>query len=131
MKLRLLLSGLGCIGILTLSSGCMWARMKTNDPDVLARARLVRPQVTRASELANLLGQPPNSVMPTKNGLQMYVYTAGDSKTMGFNIIVLSVSKTNMRMDSVYIFVDEQGLVQKVVVGKQGEIPWEWWAFGD
>lgn len=119
-----------CAGTL-LSSGCMWSRVKMNGADVPTRAKVVKPQVTKAADLQRLLGQTPNNILPLKNGKQIYVYTSGESKTKGFDIILLSISKTNTEMDSAYVLVDEQGTVEAVSVGKQSVIPWEWWAFGE
>jgi hypothetical protein len=116
---------------LFLAGGCMWSRVKINSADVTSRAGAVKPQVTKAQDLQKLVGQPPSNILPLKSGKQIYVYTCGESKTKAFDIILVSVSKTNTRMDSTYVLVNEQGVVEAVETGAASEIPWEWWAFGE
>ena len=114
-----------------LSSGCAWSRTKINDNDIFLRAKRIQPRVTKANDLPSILGQPPNNIIALNNGGQICAYNAGDSKTKAFNILILSISKTNIRTDSVYLFVNSAGVVDSVTIGTPKDIPWEWWAFDD
>ena len=123
-----------CINVLALSalmlsSGCIWTRAKVNDTDISSKARVIKPGVTKADELVKTMGQPPNSIIPIKNDRTIFVYNSSDSKTKGLYAIIINISKTNTQTSSTYFLIDANGVVEKVSTSKQGEVPWEWWAF--
>lgn len=113
------------------STGCMWSRVAINGADVVSRAQAAKTRASLAKDLLSLMGQPPSTILPLKSGKQIYVYTSGESKTKAFDIILVSISKTNTRTDAAYFLVNEQGVVESAHVGPPGELPWEWWAFGE
>lgn len=112
-----------------LNSGCIWSRVKVNDTNMASKALSIRPGETKANELIRNMGQPPSSIIPLKNGKTVYVYNSSESKKKGFNLIIIAISKTNVRSDSTYFLINAEGVVEKVSSAKPGELPWEWWAF--
>jgi len=120
-----------CLSALLMNSGCLWTRVKVNDIEQTTKAREVKPNVTTSKELLKIMGQPPNSVIVLKNGRHVYVYNSSDTKTKGLNLLVLIISKTNSRSDSTYFLINNTGIVESVTSSQNGQLPWEWWAFGD
>ena len=118
-----------CLSTLLLSSGCIWSRVKMNDTNIASKALSIRPGETKANELIRKMGQPPNSIIPLKNGKSVFVYNSSESKKKALNLFIIVISKTNARSDSTYFLVDAAGVVEKVSSAKLGELPWEWWAF--
>lgn len=111
---------------------CTFARQKINVEQFHEKAELVVPGETKADELVDILGSPPNAILPLKEGKKVYVYTFGQGKTKGLTLILFNVSKTNVGIDSGYFFIDRNDTVEeKVISNNSREVPWEWWAFGD
>lgn len=119
--------------ILTLIfSGCVFTRQKINIENFHSKAEQVEAGKTKARELAAILGGPPNAILPMEEGKEVYVYTFGDGKTKGLNLIIFGVTKTNLGLDSAYFFINENKVVEeKIVSTNSKDVPWEWWAFGD
>lgn len=118
------------LGVCVLVTGCAWSRSKLNDENLHLRAQSVREGHTTEAELVKLLGSGPNTIIPMRNGNQVYAYNVGDTKTKGLSLIVLNISKTNVRIDSAYFFINEKGIVEKSSISTNSqEVPWEWWAF--
>ena len=79
-----------------------------------------------------MLGSPPNNVIAVGGGRTVYLYAFGDSKTEGFNIILLEITKSNVGIDSAIFIADRNGVVQESYVSNNSrDLPWEFWAFGD
>ena len=114
-----------------LLNACIWGRQKINVEGFHEKAELVVAGETRADELTEILGTPPNAILPLKNGKKLYVYTFGDGKTEGFNLILFRIQKTNLGIDSGYFFIDGNNTVEeKIISNNSKDVPWEWWAFG-
>jgi outer membrane protein assembly factor BamE (lipoprotein component of BamABCDE complex) len=118
--------------LLLATSACSWNKTVINEADFLTRADQVIVGQTKREQLPEILGSTPLTWIQTDNGSDVYVYTYGQSKTNGFNIILLGISKTNTRIDSAYFVTDKDGVVSKKFVGTNSQdVPFEWWAFGD
>jgi hypothetical protein len=119
-------------GCLLAATGCSWNRAMINGPDFLARAEQVVVGETTKQELPAILGSTPLTWIETGDGREVYVYSYGQSKREGFNLILLQIGKTNTRIDTAYFVVDKDGkIVNKFVGTNSQDVPWEWWAFGD
>ena len=125
----LLLLSLVAVGF---ASGCTWSRVKVNSEEVLEKSKQIEVGKTKADELETILGSPPNSIIPLGGEREVQVYNFGDSKTNGLTLIVVNITKTNVRLDSAYFFIDADGVVERVSVSNNSEdVPWEWNAFED
>lgn len=114
------------------ASGCIFHRLEVNDISVAERARGIQPGVTLESELPALLGTQPTSFITTPDGGKLLVYSYGLAKTGGFNLIVLSVQRTNQGLDTMFIQIAPDGVVRRTWIGDHSEeVEWGWWAFGD
>jgi len=113
-------------------TGCTWSRIKYNVEDFHTRAARVKVGQTNAADLEKIFGSAPNTIIPGKDDKSIYVYNFGDTKTNGLTLIIVNISKSNVRTDSAYFFVNNAGVVEKASISNNSEdVPWEWWAFGE
>jgi hypothetical protein len=124
-SLLALLSLLLCLG------ACTFARAKINAEDMFEKSSLVEVGKTKAADLESIIGSPPNSIIPLQGGREVQIYNFGDSKTNGLTLILLNITKTNVRFDAAYFFVDANGIVERKSISNYSkDVPWQWWAFG-
>jgi hypothetical protein len=110
--------------------GCSWSRQKVNVEGFHTKLNAVKVGETKAADLKGIFGTEPNAVIPAPEG-RIHLYNFGDSKTKGFNIIILGFSKTNAGLDSALFFVDADGVVRdKIVSSNSADLDWEFWPFG-
>ena len=115
-----------------LAGGCAWSRVEINDGQTYAKSRAVRPGKTTTAQLEAIMGSAPNTVMPVKDGRQLFIYNFGDSKTEEFNLILVRFAKTNARLDTAYFMIGKNGVVEHVSVSNNSQrVPWEWVPFGN
>lgn len=118
--------------LLLATSACSWSKTVINEPDFIARADKVVVGQTRREQLPEILGSTPLTWIQTDAGNDIYVYTYGQTKTKGFNMILLGISKSNTRIDAAWFVTDKDGIVSRKFVGTNSrDVPFEWWAFGD
>ena len=112
-------------------SGCMWGRMRINDPTVADRARMVRPGVTRGDQVADVIGAQPTMRLPGKDQT-LFGYTYGDTKSHGLMLILVNFTRSTTVTDTLYVQVDNKtGLVTDVHHPPHHDIEWRWWPFED
>lgn len=112
-----------------LVEGCMWSRMRINDPSVAERARVIRPGITRADQVADIIGAQPTLRMPQKD-YTLFGYTYGDTKSNGLILILFNFTRSTTMTDTLYIETDnETGLVSHVYFPKHHEVDWRFWPF--
>ena len=113
-------------------SGCLWRRARTNIADLHQRIGKGETGRTTTDELISILGSPPNNVFAIEGGRTVYLYTFGDSKTEGFNLILIEITKSNIGTDSAIFIADQSGVISEMFVSNNSQdLPWEFWAFGD
>lgn len=116
---------------LMLASGCMWSRLQINDPAVAERAKAIRPGVTKAEEIAGIIGAQPTMRLPGKDFL-LFGYTYGDTKGNGLMLIAFNFMRSTTVTDTLYIESDAKtGLVTQVYLPQHHEVEWRFWPFGD
>jgi len=119
------------LALLTLAGGCMWSRSRMNDPEIVVRAQAIRPGVTKADELASILGAQPTR--KTRAGKTVvYEYSYSDVKTKSFMIVLVNFSRTENVTETLYVETDaETGVVTRLPPLGLHEPEWRWWPFGD
>jgi hypothetical protein len=96
------------------------------------KSALVEVGKTKGADLESIIGSPPNTIIPMQGGREVQIYNFGDSKTSGLTLILLNISKSNVRFDSAYFFIDAQGVVERKSLSNYSkDVPWQWWAFGN
>ena len=125
-KLGIVLCLLLCIAL----TGCMFGRNKINIEEFNAKAAQIETGKTTAKEATEIIGSPPNAILQLGKGERAYVYTFGDAKTGGLNLIVFNTRKTNTGIDSAYFFLDDNDvIVKKIVSNYSDDLDWDWWPF--
>ena len=122
---------LAALALPLLAGGCVWNRMKINDPSVAERAAAIKPGVTKASEIVDIIGAQPTMRLPGKEAM-LYGYTYGDTKTGGLMLILFNFMRSTTVTDTLYISIDPKTeIVQKVYLPDRHELEWEFWPFGN
>ena len=124
--------GMICIvGVFALFSGCMWGRVKVNDPSVVDSARFIKPGSTHISELENILKVQPTFRMPGKE-MTLLGYTYSDTKNNGLMLIAVNFMRSTTVTDTLYIEADPvTQIVRKVHIPPERTLEWRFWPFGD
>jgi hypothetical protein len=111
-------------------SGCTFHRTRFNIEDFNAKAAKIEPGKTKVSEMVQILGTEPNTILPVEDGNSIYIYYFGDTKTGGLTLIVLNFLKTNAAVDSGFFVVDKNNVVQRAFISTNSEeVSWGWWPF--
>ena len=124
--------GMICIvGVFALFSGCMWGRVKVNDPSVVDSARFIKPGSTHMSELENILKVQPTFRMLSKD-MTLLGYTYSDTKNNGLMLIAVNFMRSTTVTDTLYIEADPMTqIVRKVHIPPKRTLEWRFWPFGD
>ena len=124
--------GMICIaGSFALLSGCMWGRVKVNDPSVADSARSIKPGSTHISELENILKVQPTFRMPGKD-MTLLGYTYSDTKNNGLMLVAVNFMRSTTVTDTLYIEADPvTQIVRKVHIPPKRTPEWRFWPFGD
>lgn len=122
---------LAAVLLTAVCSGCMWGRMRVNDPTIVERAERIKPGVTKVAHLSQILGAEPTMRMPVGPRL-ILGYTYADTKSNGLVLILLNFSRSQTVTDTLYVEADaETGTVVKTHIPPEREIEWRFWPFGD
>jgi outer membrane protein assembly factor BamE (lipoprotein component of BamABCDE complex) len=109
-----------------LTGGCAFVRGTYGEEVKSLDLSSIQKGTTTRAEVATLLGAP-DKIMEI-NGREIFHYYHFDMKT-GF---LLLFSRTNIMSEDVFVFLDGNGIVQDVVVGKKKPAPeMQFWPFGD
>lgn len=113
------------------TSGCMWGRVRMNDPQIVSRARAVKPGETTEAELAGILGTQPTMKIPGK-GKTLHAYSFADTKSHGLMLIVVNFVRSQTVTETLYVETDAAtGRVTKILPPTSHEIEWRFWPFGE
>lgn len=117
--------------VFTALSGCMWSRVKVNDPTVAELAHSVKPGTTTEQELEDILKSHPTLRIPGKHST-ILGYTYSDTKNHGLMLIAVNFMRSTTVTDTLYVEVDPKTkTVQKVHIPKKRTTEWRFWPFGD
>jgi len=109
-----------------LMGGCAFVRgtygEEVNSPDLSS----IKKGTTTRAEVATLIGAPERIV--EVNGHEIFQYYHFDMKSG----LLVFFSRTNIISEDVFVFFDDNGIVQDIVVGKKKTAPkMQFWPFGD
>ena len=122
---------LALVMLASLAPGCMWSRARINDPEIVERAKAIRPSVTKAEELPSILKAQPTRKR-REGRLVTYEYSYSDAKTKTFSLLLVSFSRTEDTTETLYVETDaETGLVMRVPKLERHDPEWRWWPFGE
>ena len=122
---------LALVMLSSLAPGCMWSRARINDPEIVERAKAVRPSVTKAEELPSILKAQPTRKR-REGRLMTYEYSYSDTKSKTFTLLLVSFSRTEDTTETLYVETDaETGIVVRVPKLEHHDPEWRWWPFGE
>ena len=114
-----------------LMSGCIWSRARINDPEILKRAKAIKPSVTKVEDLPRILKAQPTRKR-REGKLMTYEYSYSDTKSKTFTLILVSFSRTEDTTETLYVETDaETGVVVRVPKLEHHDPEWRWWPFGE
>jgi outer membrane protein assembly factor BamE (lipoprotein component of BamABCDE complex) len=114
------------LAVAILTGGCAFVRgtygEEVNPPDLSS----IKKGTTTRAEVATLLGAPERII--EVNHHEIFQYFHFDMKSG----LLLFFSRTNIISEDVFVFFDENGIVQDLVVGKKKPtLEMQFWPFGD
>ena len=115
---------LAAVAILT--GGCAFVRGTYGEEVKPLDLSSIKKGTTTRAEVASLLGAPDRIV--EVNDHEIFHYYHFDMKSG----LIIIFSRTNIISEDVFVFLDGNGIVQDIVVGKKKPAPaMQFWPFGD
>jgi hypothetical protein len=114
------------VGLIPLLSGCAFVRGEVGAP--FSEDRIVELQKGKSTrqDVAQRFGAPDEIVQA--NGYEIFHYRRYDSK-LGW---LLFFSRVNVASDNLWVFLNEEGIVEDVVFGNRtDELAFQIWPFGE
>ena len=114
------------VGLIPLLSGCAFVRGEVGAP--FSEDRIVELQKGKSTrqDVAQRFGAPDEIVQA--NGYEIFHYRRYDSK-FGW---LLFFSRINVASDNLWVFLNEEGIVEDVVFGNRtDELAFQIWPFGE
>lgn len=90
--------------LILLAASCALGRQSTNDPIDAETVAKLKPGVTTAKEVVELLGGPVEVVQLGRRSA--YLYSADMTKTAGLILILFNMFHQDTRQDRVWVFFD-------------------------
>lgn len=131
MKITKTLMTAAFTAAVTLASGCMWSRVKVNDPDIVSRSYSIREGRTAESELDGILKARPTMRIPGKD-TRTLAYSFSDTKHNGLMLLVVNFTRSTTIAETLYVDIDPvTGKVKKVHRPDLPAVEWRFWPFSD
>ena len=112
--------------IAILTGGCAFVRGSYGEEVKPLDLSSIKKGTTTRAEVASLLGAPDRIV--EVNDHEIFHYYHIDMKSG----LIIIFSRTNIISEDVFVFLDGNGIVQDIVVGKKKPAPeMQFWPFGD
>lgn len=128
---NLLLAGIAAVALASVTTGCVWGRVRVNDAAVADRARNIKVGATKFAEVPQILQADPTMRLPGAKG-DLYAYSYSDTKNHGLMLLFVNFDRSTTVTDTLYVEGDrETGLVSSVVIPKKRDIAWRFWPFGE
>ena len=109
-----------------LTGGCAFVRGTYGEEVKPLDLSSIKKGTTTRAEVASLLGAPDRIV--EVNDHEIFHYYHFDMKSG----LIIIFSRTNIISEDVFVFLDGNGIVQDIVVGKKKPAPaMQFWPFGD
>ncbi|TAJ32366.1 MAG: hypothetical protein EPO64_01185 [Nitrospirae bacterium] len=115
---------------LSLLNGCSFNRGTVGDELKQENVDAIKKGVSTRAEVVAALGAPDRIIQA--NGHEIFQYYRYDIKAKGLFLLILNFSRINIKSDDLYIFIDKNGVVDEVVLGKRTDrLEFQFWPFGD
>jgi outer membrane protein assembly factor BamE (lipoprotein component of BamABCDE complex) len=119
--------GLSVAAFLT---ACTFVRGGIGDEFKSDQLAAIQKGTSTRAEVVAALGAPDRVV--AANGHDVLHYYRYDIKSSGLFLLLVNFSRTNIRSDDLFVFVNSSGIVDEVVFGKRtAGMEYRIWPFGD
>lgn len=105
------------VGCVLLLQGCVISRGRVGNPLDEAQIQKLEEGFTKKDVVVALLGAPDRIIVG--NNKEIFHYYYYDGKSPGLILLVFNIISLNVRSDNLYIFFDQQDVVQDVIYGKR------------
>lgn len=114
----------------TLLTACTFVRGGIGDEFKSDKLAAIQKGTSTRAEVIAALGAPDRVV--EANGHEVLHYYRYDIKSSGLFLLLVNFSRTNIRSDDLFVFVNSNGIVDEVVFGKRTtDMEFRIWPFGD
>jgi len=124
-------ASVGCVVLACgLISGCAASRGTVGDELNRKDIETIKKGSTSRSEVTALLGAPDRIIQA--NGREILQYFRYDVKSGGLFLLLVNFSRTEVRSDDLYVFLNKEGIVDEVVFGtRTNHLEFRFWPFSD
>ncbi len=105
---------LGCI---LLIQGCVMSRGRVGNPLDEVQIKKIEKGSTKKDIVVALLGAPDRIIVG--NNKEIFHYYYYDGKSPGLILLAINIISLNVRSDNLYVFFDQEDVVQNVIYGKR------------
>lgn len=105
------------VGLSLLINGCVLSRGRVGNPIQEESISQIEKGITKKESVVTLLGAPDRIIVGNDKEIFQYYYY--DGKSPGLILLVFNILSVNVRSDNLYVFFDQQGIVQDVIYGKR------------
>ena len=110
-------------------SACSFSRGNIGDEFNAGQVETVKKGVSTRADVVSTLGAPDRIV--EANDHEIFQYYRYDIKASSLWLLVLNLSRLNIKSDDLYVFLNRQGIVEEVVFGKRTDrLKFQFWPFG-
>lgn len=122
-----LLLGLSAAASLT---ACTFVRGGIGDEFKSDQLAAIQKGTSTRAEVVAILGAPDRVVAANEH--EVLHYYRYDIKSSSLFLLLVNFSRTNIRSDDLFVFVNDRGIVDEVVFGKRTTgMEFQVWPFGD
>jgi outer membrane protein assembly factor BamE (lipoprotein component of BamABCDE complex) len=126
--MKMMLFGLMMITAAGLSA-CSFSRGNIGDEFNSGQLEAVKKGISTRADVVSTLGAPDRIV--EANGHEIFQYYRYDIKASSLWLILLNLSRLNIKSDDLYVFLNRQGIVEEIVFGKRTDrLQFQFWPFG-
>ncbi len=105
------------LGLTLILQGCIVSRGRVGNPLDEASIQQIEKGISKKDAVVTLLGAPDRIIVG--NDKEIFHYYYYDGKSPGLILLLLNIISINVRSDNLYVFFDQQGIVQEVIYGKR------------
>ncbi len=105
------------VGLSLILQGCVVSRGRVGNPIDEASVQKIEKGTSKKDLVVTLLGAPDRMIVGNEKEIFHYYYY--DGKSPGLFLLLLNIISVNVRSDNLYVFFDQQGVVQDVIYGKR------------
>lgn len=118
------------VAMLVLTVGCAFGRATLGDEIREQNVTAIKKGVTTRAEVVTLLGAPDRFTQANdRTILQYYRY---DMKSSSLLLLLVNVSRFNVKSDDLFIVLDHGGIVEDILFSRRTDkLAFQVWPFGD